>query len=54
MPKNPLIGIAGPARSGKDTIANFIVATAGGYRYSFADPIRQMLRPLGIDMNDPY
>jgi hypothetical protein len=26
----------------------------GGYRYSFADPIRQMLMSLGIDMYDPY
>lgn len=54
MPKVPLIGIAGRARSGKDTVANFIIATIGGYRYSFADPIRAMLAPLGVDMNDPY
>lgn len=50
----PVIGITGPARSGKDTVANFIVAARGGYRYSFADPIREMLKPLGIDMSDPY
>lgn len=54
MPQVPLIGIAGRARSGKDTVANFIVAAIGGYRYSFADPIRAMLAPLGVDMNDPY
>ena len=54
MPQAPLIGIAGRARSGKDTVANFIVAAIGGYRYSFADPIRTMLAPLGVDMNDPY
>ena len=54
MPQAPLIGIAGRARSGKDTVANFIVAAIGGYRYSFADPIRAMLAPLGVDMNDPY
>ena len=54
MPQIPLIGIAGRARSGKDTVANFIIAAVGGYRYSFADPIRAMLAPLGIDMADPY
>ena len=54
MPQAPLIGIAGRARSGKDTVANFIVAAIGGYRYSFADPIRAMLVPLGVDMSDPY
>lgn len=54
MPQAPLIGITGRARSGKDTVANFIVAAVGGYRYSFADPIRAMLIPLGVDMSDPY
>lgn len=54
MPQAPLIGIAGRARSGKDTVANFIIAAIGGYQYSFADPIRAMLAPLGVDMNDPY
>lgn len=56
MSRSPykLIGIAGKARSGKDTVANFIIAAVGGYRYSFADPIRQMLIPLGVDMSDPY
>lgn len=54
MARPPLIGIAGRARSGKDTVANFLIAAIGGYRYSFADPIRSMLAPLGVDMNDPY
>lgn len=54
MPQAPLIGITGRARSGKDTVANFIVAAIGGYRYSFADPIRAMLATLGVDMSDPY
>lgn len=54
MSQPPIIGIAGRARSGKDTVANFIVAAIGGYRYSFADPIRAMLAPLGVDMNDPF
>jgi hypothetical protein len=54
MPSFSVIGLAGRARSGKDTAANFIIAARGGYRYGFADPIRAMLKPLGVDMNDPY
>ncbi len=54
MPTPPLIGIAGRARTGKDTVAGFIIAAQGGYRYSFADPIRRMLAQLGVDMSDPY
>ena len=50
-----LIGIAGKARSGKDTAADLILAEVGGYRYSLADPIRRMLKAgLNIDMQDPY
>jgi hypothetical protein len=54
MRKIPLIGITGRARSGKDTVADFIVSQTGGYKYSFADPLKQMLLPLGIDMSTPY
>ena len=54
MHQAPVIGLHGRARSGKDTVANFILAKRGGYIYSFADPIRAMLMPLGIDMRDPY
>ena len=54
MAQPNIIGITGRARSGKDTVADFIVAAQGGYRYSFADPIRAMLVPLGIDLADPY
>lgn len=54
MARPRLIGIAGRARSGKDTVADFVVAAIGGYKYSFADPLRAMLVPLGVDMNDPY
>lgn len=54
MKHPPIIGISGPARSGKDTVASFILAMTGGYRYGFADPIKAMLVPLGIDMTDPY
>jgi hypothetical protein len=54
MHKAAVIGLHGRARTGKDTVANFIVSYRGGYVYSFADPIRAMLVPLGIDMSDPY
>jgi hypothetical protein len=50
----PIIGITGAARSGKDTVADFILAEQGGYRYGFADPIRDMLAAIGIDMSDPF
>lgn len=54
MSRPTIIGIAGKARSGKDTVANFVVAHLGGYVYSFADPIRRMIAQLGVDMSDPY
>lgn len=49
-----LIGITGAARSGKDTVASFLLSLRGGYLYSFADPIREMLKALGVDLSDPY
>ena len=55
MPTITIIGLTGKSRVGKDTTARLIVAARGGYTYSFADPIRAMLRAgFGIDMNDPY
>ena len=54
MKRPPIVGIAGPARSGKDTMANFVIALTSGYRYGFADPLKAMLLPLGIDMREPY
>lgn len=54
MPSYPIIGIAGRARVGKDTCADFLVGYLGGYRYGFADPLKRMLIPLGIDMTDPF
>jgi len=41
-----LIGIIGPARSGKDTIANFLVKDYDFQKMSFADPIREALVAL--------
>lgn len=54
MHQATVIGLHGRARAGKDTVANFILSHRGGYLYSFADPIRAMLVPLGINMSDPY
>lgn len=54
MARPAIIGLCGKARVGKDEVGNFILAHQGGYRYSFADPLRAMLVPLGIDMSDPY
>lgn len=51
----PLIAIAGKARTGKNTLADFIEAQYGGYQYSFAAPIKRMLKAgLNIDMEDPF
>jgi hypothetical protein len=54
--KFSIIGITGPARSGKDTVADELLRCGAGlYRYAFADPIRAMLKAgLGIDMADPW
>lgn len=56
MTRLPVIGICGKARSGKDTVAEAILRMGGGsYRYSFADPLRAMMRAgFGIDADDPY
>lgn len=55
MAQIPIIGLTGRARVGKDTVARFIVAARGGYQYSFADPMRAMLKAgFNIDLNDPY
>jgi len=55
LTKAPVIGVAGLARSGKDTLVNFILAARGhGYRYGFADPIKRMLLALNIDCTDPF
>lgn len=39
-----IIGITGPARSGKDTVADYIIKQIYGYtKASFADPMKDML-----------
>ena len=41
-----LIGLAGVARSGKDTAADVLAGELGLYRYAFADPIKRMLEQV--------
>jgi hypothetical protein len=56
MTIHPVIGIAGRARAGKSTAAELLLRIgAGRYLYSFADPIRAMLKAgLDIDLDSPY
>lgn len=50
--KYKVIGIAGPARSGKDTAANYISNIIPEYKItSFADPIKHMLM-VGLGMSE--
>lgn len=41
-----IIGLSGYARTGKDTIANFLIENYGFTRMAFADPIREALLSL--------
>jgi len=41
-----IIGISGYARSGKDTVANYLVENHGFTRLAFADPMREALYAL--------
>lgn len=45
-----VIGLCGPARSGKDTAADYLLKHLphGWTKASFADPIKQMARGLGL------
>lgn len=49
-----LIGIAGPARAGKDTLASYMLDNLDGIwlRSSFADPLKAMLSVIGVDCSD--
>jgi len=44
-----LIGLTGRAGVGKDTIADYLVAEYHFAKYAFAQPIKDMLRVLGVD-----
>ena len=52
--KMRLIGIAGKARSGKDTAASYLLNKLGGdwYSASFADPMKAMLNAIDVDTSD--
>lgn len=52
--KMRLIGIAGPARAGKDTLASYLLDNLSDdwSRSSFADPLKDMLRAIGVDCSD--
>ena len=52
--KMRLIGIAGPARAGKDTLCSYMLDNLDGIwlRSSFADPLKDMLRAIGVDCSD--
>lgn len=53
--KPKLIGIAGKAGSGKDTLASWLENRYDFRRYSFADPIKEMIATgLGIPLSDLY
>ena len=56
MKLKQIIGIAGPARCGKDTAANYIISqTSGSKKASFADPIKEMiLGGLGLRTDQVY
>jgi dephospho-CoA kinase len=43
-----LIGLTGRARSGKDTVGQMLKDGFGAQTVAFADPIREMLRVLGL------
>lgn len=43
-----IIGLAGPAGVGKTTIANHLVETRGYTRHRFAQPLKDMVRCLGL------
>jgi len=55
-----LIGIAGAARSGKDTVASFLIEAMDrknicGMRYSFADPLKRAASEMfGVDLDIFY
>lgn len=55
MARPAVIGIHGKARHGKDTLADFVIARFGGYKYALASPLKAMVKAgLGIDLQDSY
>lgn len=56
MIRHPIIGLTGRARSGKSTAAEYLLrAGVGKYAYSFADPIKAMIKAgFGISLDHPW
>lgn len=57
MNPQPLIGISGRKRAGKDTLAGFLVADHGFTRLAFADPLKAIvveLAPLVPDIDPAF
>ena len=52
--KMRLVGIAGPARAGKDTLASYLLDNLSDdwSRSSFADPMKAMLNAIDVDTSD--
>lgn len=48
--KPRIIGIAGKAGAGKDTIADYLVSCRGYTKMSFAEPLKQMTTHLGAPL----
>ena len=51
VPRVRAIGLSGWARSGKDTVANYIIENYGYTKASFAQPIREALVNLNPNIN---
>lgn len=51
-PTLPIIGIAGHARSGKDTIAKLIKQEHHCMTYAFAEPLKAMLKAIGLEEHE--
>ena len=51
-PTLPIIGIAGHARAGKDTVAQFIREAHHCMTYAFAEPLKNMLKAVGLEEHE--
>jgi deoxynucleotide monophosphate kinase-like protein len=47
-----IIGLTGQANAGKDTVADKLVSDYGFVKYSFAKPLKDMLKVLGVDCDN--
>jgi len=49
LPQLPrIVGVAGYAKSGKSTVADFLIGDHGFKRFKFADVLKDMLRAVGL------